>query len=391
MDDNLPKTRKISSLGSGVIVDANKGLILTNAHVIRFARTITVTLSDGRRPKAKIIGADPLTDIAVVQIKAKNLTAIEMGDSNNAKVGDFVVAIGNPFGLSRYGTNQTASFGIISALKRTDLRIEGVENFIQTDAAINPGNSGGALVNMKGQLIGINTAILTPYGSNVGGNIGIGFAIPVNMAKDVMQQLIQYGSIHRGLLGIFVQHLTPELAAAFSMPEDQQGALVTQVNPDSPAAKAGLKTGDLLLEINGEKITDASQVKNIVSLIRVGSSLSMKVLRKGQTLNLTATVTDLKQNQNEMMEKNPFLYGLFLQTFDEQSPFFGRVRGVQVRGVSENSAGYRAGLLPGDIIISVNQEPVKNVEELLAIAQKTKTQLLVQILRDQGSLFLVIK
>ncbi len=217
------KPRKFQSIGSGVIVDPAHGVIITNDHVIRNATLITVTLHDGRRLKAKLIGGDSDTDIAVLKVDAKNLKSLPIGDSDKAEVGDFVVAIGNPFGLNSFGNSQTATFGIISATKRSDLNIEGVENFIQTDAAINPGNSGGALVNAKGELIGINTAIISPYG----GNVGIGFAIPINMAKDVAQQLIRYGSIHRGLMGIFVQHLTPELAQAMGYPEDFQGAIVS--------------------------------------------------------------------------------------------------------------------------------------------------------------------
>ena len=252
------KPRKFQSIGSGVIVDPNHGVIITNDHVIRHASLITVTLNDGRRLKAKLIGGDSETDIAVLKIDAKNLKSLPIGDSDKAEVGDFVVAIGNPFGLNSFGNSQTATFGIISATKRSDLNIEGVENFIQTDAAINPGNSGGALVNAAGELIGINTAIISPYG----GNIGIGFAIPINMAKDVAQQLIKFGSIHRGLMGIFVQHLTPELAQAMGYSEDFQGALISQVNQDSPAEKAGLKPGDIITQINDTKITPGNPGQN---------------------------------------------------------------------------------------------------------------------------------
>lgn len=253
------KGRKFESIGSGVIVDPKQGVIITNDHVIRNATLITITLQDGRRLKAKLIGGDSETDLAVLKIDAKNLKSLPIGDSDQLQVGDFVVAIGNPFGLNSFGNSQSATFGIVSALKRSDLNIEGVENFIQTDAAINPGNSGGALVNSKGELIGINTAILSPYG----GNVGIGFAIPINMAKDVAQQIIKYGSIHRGLMGIFVQHLTPELAQAMGYPEDFQGALVAQVNPGSPAEFAGLKAGDIITQINNTKITQGTQVKQL--------------------------------------------------------------------------------------------------------------------------------
>src|SRR3990167_1049663 len=234
--------RKFQSIGSGVIINPKEGIIVTNDHVIRHANLITITLNDGRRLQAKLLGADSETDIAVLKIAATNLKSLPIGDSDKLAVGDFVVAIGNPFGLNSFGNSQSATFGIISALQRSDLNIEGVENFIQTDAAINPGNSGGALINTKGEIIGMNTAIIAPYG----GNVGIGFAIPINMIKDVVQQLMKYGSIHRGLMGIFVQHLTPELAQALGYKEGFQGALVAQVNAGSPAQTAGFLAGDII-------------------------------------------------------------------------------------------------------------------------------------------------
>ena len=242
--------RKFQSIGSGVIVDPEHGIILTNDHVIRNANLVTITLNDGRRLKAHIIGSDSATDVAVLKIDAKNLKSLPIGDSEKTEVGDFVMAIGNPFGLNSFGNSQSATFGIVSAKQRSDLNIEGIENFIQTDAAINPGSSGGALVNTKGELIGINTAIISLHG----GNVGIGFAIPINMAKDVAQQIIKYGSIHRGLMGVFVQHLTPELSQAMGYPESLQGALIAQVNTDSPAEKAGLKPGDIIAKINDTKL-----------------------------------------------------------------------------------------------------------------------------------------
>ncbi|WP_239005327.1 Do family serine endopeptidase [Legionella sp. MW5194] len=380
------KPRKFQSIGSGVIVDPKNGVIITNDHVIRNATLITVTLNDGRRLKAKLIGSDSETDLAVLKIDAKNLKSLPIGDSDKAEVGDFVVAIGNPFGLNSFGNSQSATFGIISAMKRSDLNIEGIENFIQTDAAINPGNSGGALVNARGELIGINTAILSPYG----GNVGIGFAIPVNMAKDVVQQLIKFGSIHRGLMGIFVQHLTPELAQAMGYPEDFQGALVSQVNEKSPAERAGLKPGDIITQINNTKITQATQVKTTISLLRVGSDAKITVKRDGKELTLNAVVTDIKKHEQELQATNPFLYGLALRNFEQDSPLHGHVVGIQVVGASESSAGWRAGLRPGDIIISANKERTPNVKTLQTIASQKKQQLLVQVLRDAGALYILI-
>ena len=392
-DDNQDKPqlgpqqpKKFQSIGSGVILDPKEGIIITNDHVIRNATLITVTLNDGRRLKAKIIGGDSETDVAVLKIDAKNLKTLPIGDSDKIEVGDFVVAIGNPFGLNSFGNSQSATFGIISAMKRSDLNIEGIENFIQTDAAINPGNSGGALVNVRGELIGINTAIISLYG----GNVGIGFAIPINMAKDVAQQIIKFGSVHRGLMGIFVQHLTPELALAMGYPEDFQGALIAQVNEGSPAEKAGLKAGDVIIQINDTKITQATQVKTTISLLRVGSEAKIKVNRNNKEITLTAMVTDIKKNEQKLQSSNPFLYGLALRNFEQDSPLQGHIVGVQVVGASENSAGWRAGLRPGDIIISANRQPTKQTKELQTIALQKKQELLVQVLRGSGALYILI-
>ena len=380
------KPRKFQSIGSGVIIDPDKGIIITNDHVIRNAQIITVTLNDGRRLKAKLVGGDSETDVAVLKIDAKNLKSILIGDSDKIEVGDYVVAIGNPFGLNSFGNSQTATFGIVSAIMRSDLNIEGVENFIQTDAAINPGNSGGALVNAKGELIGINTAIISLYG----GNVGIGFAIPINMAKDVAQQILQYGSVHRGLMGIFVQHLTPELAQALGYSENQQGALVAQVNEHSPAQSAGLKAGDIIVQINNTLITQATQVKTTISLLRVGSQAAIKVLRNHKETLLTAQVTDMKTQEQSQQSLNPFLYGLALRNFEQDSPPHGRVIGVQVVGASENSAGWRAGLRPGDVIVSANNHPVTDTNALQALAKQNNQHLLVQALRGSGALFILI-
>lgn len=380
------KGRKFESIGSGVIINPNEGIIITNDHVIRNASLITITLQDGRRLKAKLIGGDSETDLAVLKIDARNLKSLPIGNSDQLQVGDFVVAIGNPFGLNSFGNSQSATFGIVSALKRSDLNIEGVENFIQTDAAINPGNSGGALVNTKGELIGINTAILSPYG----GNVGIGFAIPINMAKDVAEQIIKFGSIRRGLMGIYVQHLTPELAQSMGYPEDLQGALVSQVNANSPAEQAGLKAGDIIVQINDTKITQATQVKTTIGLLRVGSTVKLMLKRDNKLLTLNAIVTDLKSHEQKMQSSNPFLYGLALRNFEQETPPHGNVVGIQVVGASENSAGWRAGIRPGDIIISANKIPVKDVKSLQNIAQQKKEHLLVQVLRGPGAMYLLI-
>ncbi|HHL3491364.1 TPA: Do family serine endopeptidase [Legionella pneumophila] len=380
------KGRKFESIGSGVIIDPKNGIIITNDHVIRNANLITITLQDGRRLKARLIGGDSETDLAVLKIDAKNLKSLVIGDSDKLEVGDYVVAIGNPFGLNSFGNSQSATFGIVSALKRSDLNIEGVENFIQTDAAINPGNSGGALVNAKGELIGINTAIISPYG----GNVGIGFAIPINMAKDVAQQIIKFGSIHRGLMGIFVQHLTPELAQSMGYTEDFQGALVSQVNENSPAQLAGLKSGDIIVQINDTKITQATQVKTTISLLRAGSTAKIKILRDNKPLTLDVEVTDIKKHEQKLQSNNPFLYGLALRNFEQESPPHGNVVGVQVVGASETSAGWRAGLRPGDIIISANKTPIKDIKSLQTVAHEKKKQLLVQVLRGAGALYLLI-
>ncbi len=380
------KPRKFQSIGSGVVIDPKNGIIITNDHVIRNATLITVTLNDGRRLKAKLIGGDSETDVAVLKVDAKNLKSLPMADSDKVEVGDFVVAIGNPFGLNSYGNSQSATFGIVSAMKRSDLNIEGIENFIQTDAAINPGNSGGALVNVKGELVGINTAIISMYG----GNVGIGFAIPINMVKDVAQQIVRFGSVHRGLMGIFVQHLTPELAQAMGYPENFQAALVSQVNENSPAELAGLKAGDVITQINDTKITQATQVKTTISLLRVGSEAKIVIKRNGKEMALKAMVTDVKIHEQKLQTDNPFLYGLALRNFEQDSPLHGHVVGVQVVGSSENSAGWRAGLRPGDVIVAANNQPTSSTKDLQTIAKQKKDQLLVQVLRGAGALYILV-
>jgi Do/DeqQ family serine protease len=287
---NGPMMRETQAMGSGVIVDAANGTVLTNNHVVEHADLIEVTLTDKRRFKAKLIGRDPATDIAVLKIPAENLTSVALGDSDKSEVGDFVLAIGNPFGLG-----QTVTSGIVSAVGRGDLGIEGLEDFIQTDAAINPGNSGGALVDLKGRLIGINTAILAPSG----GNVGVGFAIPVNMARTVMDQLIKYGKIDRGWIGVGGQDITPEIARGLHTSR-QNGAIVSEVQPGAPAATAGLKAGDVIVSVDGAPVTSWLQFTNHIGLARVGQELKLTVDRQGNSVALSVKVEPRPQANNRL-------------------------------------------------------------------------------------------
>ncbi len=369
------------SIGSGVVIDPLKGYIITNCHLVNKSNTFTVTLSDGRRFKARLVGKDAASDVAVLQIKASNLSTIPIANSDQLHVGDFVLAIGNPYGL-----DQTVTSGIVSALRRSDLGIEGYEDFIQTDASINPGNSGGALINLKGELVGINTAILAPSG----GNVGIGFAIPSNMAKTVANQLIQYGKVDRGIVGIMMQTLTPELADAFHDPS-VKGAIITMVNPLSPADKAGLKLGDVITAVNGQSVGSASQVKNSIGLLRSGSDVSLNLLRNGQPLVIKLVSANPANYQNQVANQDPFFFGAVLQNYDTIVPSYGHVKGVQIIDLSESTPTWQAGLRPGDIILSVANKPVTNTDELAKNSITTNKTLLVSILRDSGAGFFLLK
>jgi serine protease Do/serine protease DegQ len=376
-----PQERRTQSLGSGVIVDAEHGYILTNNHVIEHADEIDVLLHDGRHYSAKLIGTDPDTDIAVIKVDAKNLQQVSMGNSDNLNVGDFVVAIGNPFGLG-----QTVTSGIVSALGRSNLGIEGYEDFIQTDASINPGNSGGALVNLNGQLVGVNTAIF----SQSGGNIGIGFAIPINMARSVMEQLIKYGEVKRGHLGAQVQNLTPDLAEAFAI-KHKHGAVVTQVTPGSAAEKAGLKSGDVMVEVNGKPIKEAADVRNAIGLLRVGDEVSLTVLRDGKKRELTAVVAETSAKDTAQGKKlHERLAGASFSNIEPGMPMYGKIKGVLIGDVEQGSPAWRAGLRKGDIITSVNRKEVTNIDELRA-AMDHSDKLLLNIRRGNGALFLYLQ
>jgi serine protease Do len=368
------------SVASGVIVNADKGYILTNAHVVNDAQSVIVSLGDGRHYTARIVGMDKPSDIALLQIKGKKLTAIDMGNSNNLKVGETVVAIGNPFGL-----NQSVTSGIVSALGRTSLGIENFENFIQTDAPINPGNSGGALLDIKGTLIGINTAILAPER----GSIGIGFAIPSNIAKSIMDQLIQFGDVRRGMLGIGAQDITPDLATAFKL-ATTSGAVVTLVKPNSPAQKSGLQVGDIITSINNTDIKNANDVVNTVGFLRVNTKVNIDLLRNNKKSSFSAVLTDPKAIKDASNALDPYFYGVALKNFTLLSPIHGEIKGVLVVSVEPDSHAWQADLRAGDVITSANQEKTPSIPDLQKVAGGAKDTVLLNVLRGPGAVFLVV-
>lgn len=378
-----PRQRESQSLGSGVIVDADKGYILTNNHVIKGADDILVTLRDGRRLEAKLVGTDPESDVAVIQVPAESLTALPIADSEQLQVGDFVVAIGNPFGLG-----QTVTSGIVSALSRSGLGIEGYEDFIQTDASINPGNSGGALINLRGELIGINTAIL----SRSGGNIGIGFAIPINMARDIMQQLIDHGEVRRGRLGAQAQDLDPQLAQAFKLDPRSEGAVVVSVLQGSPAANAGLRVGDVITEMNDRPVRHAADLRNAIGLLRVGTRVSMRVLRDGKQQTIVATIAESSNApQHQGVQLHPRLDGATLSDLVEGHPAYGKIEGILVNEVAPRSQAARTGLRKGDIITAINKQAVHNMNDAVEVANARSSSLTLNIIRGRNSLFLIIQ
>lgn len=375
------RERKRTGLGSGVIVDAEEGYIITNNHVIEKADDIVVTLNDGRKLEATVVGMDPDADVAIIQVEAENLTAIETADSSQLRVGDFVVAIGNPFGLG-----QTVTSGIVSALGRSGLGIESYEDFIQTDASINPGNSGGALVNLRGELVGINTAIVGPGG----GSVGIGFAIPVNMAQQIIAQLIEYGEVKRGRLGFTAQDLTPELAQAFDI-EQRKGVVVARVQQDSPAQKAGMRAGDVIVALNGITVENSARVRNMIGLIRVGTKINIDIVRNGKPKRLVATIAERKQKTMKGGELSANLNGAEL-TLTEVNQRDGRARQViLVSKIKPGSSAASSGLRRGDLILSVNKRPVTSFKEMKKAIDTESRGLLLNIQRGNRGLFILIQ
>ena len=369
--------QKFAALGSGVIIDAAKGYVVTNNHVVDNATKIQVSLSDGRKFEAKVVGKDPRSDIALLQLQdPKNLTAIKMADSDALRVGDYTVAIGNPYGLG-----ETVTSGIVSALGRSGLNIENYENFIQTDAAINRGNSGGALVNLNGELIGINTAILAPDG----GNIGIGFAIPSNMVKNLTAQMVQYGQVKRGELGILGTELNSELAKAMKV-DAQRGAFVSQVMPNSSAAKAGVKAGDVVVSMNGKAISSFAALRAEVGSMPVGSKLTLGLLRDGKPVSVNL---ELQQSSQTQVDSATIFTGIEGAEMSNRS---GKdEKGVIVNNVKGNSPAARIGLKKGDIIIGVNQQVVNNIAELRKILDTKPSVMALNIQRGDSTIYLLMQ
>lgn len=369
--------RPFKGLGSGVIIDAKEGYVVTNNHVVENADEITVKLTDGREFKAKKLGFDEQSDIALLKIEPDALTAIPLADSDQLRVGDFVVAIGNPFGL-----NQTVTSGIVSAMGRSGLNIGGYENYIQTDAAINRGNSGGALVSLRGELVGINTAIFGPNG----GNVGIGFAIPTNMMKSLVDQIIEFGEVRRGLLGIIGQDIDSGLAAAMNL-DASQGAFVSEVQPESAAEKGGILAGDIITEINDRPVVSFQELRAKVASKGAGAKLDLTILRKGKKEKVSVVLGDATQNVVVAKEIHPALEGATLTN--------GKTKqgddGVVISEIEARSPAARIGLQDGDVIIGINRKKVDNVVQLRTELMDAKDVIALNIKRGVTSLYLVIR
>lgn len=372
------RRRQFQSAGSGVIVDASKGYILTNAHVVNNAEEIEVTLLDDRTVEAKVIGADAGSDIAVIQVESGELKQIALGNSDELEVGDFVVAIGNPFGFTN-----TVTSGIVSALGRSGLNRDAYEDFIQTDAPINPGNSGGALIDLNGELVGINSAII----SNSGGNLGIGFAIPINMARSIMDQIVEFGEVRRGLLGVNIYTLTDELAEAYGL-DTTEGALVAQVMPGSAAETAGIEAGDVIVDIDGTTVDDAGELRNTIGLMRIGDEVKVTVIRDGKRRRLTAELGGAQDQQIAAAELPAGLRGAELSELPDNREYRG-VEGVLVASVEAGSAAARRGLQAGDVITKVNRSRIDSLAGFREAIEEAQS-LVLTIRRGSAQLLLIL-
>jgi serine protease Do len=387
-ENRSPRQRdqREDSLGSGVIVSPD-GYILTNNHVVEGASDVRVTLSDKRQLKAQVVGTDPKTDIAVLKVEGSGFPAITVGDSSKVQVGDYALAIGDPFGVG-----QTVTMGIISAMNRGNLGIEDYEDFIQTDAPINPGNSGGALVNDRGELVGINTAILS-HGS--GGNQGIGFAIPVNLARSVMNQILDHGKVNRAYLGIMIQDITPGISKAMGI-KDMKGVLVGDVSPSGPAQKSGVQRGDLILEVNGKPVEDSRELRMTISMMSPDATVKLKLVRDGAPSDVTVKLGELpaekEQAKTEEGTSEQALDGVTVENLDAQSArqlgLPAATAGVVVTDINPTSPLASAGLRRGDVIQEVNHQPVKNVAQLEEAARKAGKNPLLLVNRQGSTLFL---
>jgi Do/DeqQ family serine protease len=372
--DARPRERQFQSAGSGVIVDAKNGYIITNHHVVENASEITITLLDNRSFSAKVVGTDEGADVAVLQAKQPNLTAITLGDSAKLEVGDYVVAIGNPFGLQH-----TVTAGIVSALGRTGINPDSYEDFIQTDASINPGNSGGALVNLRGELVGVNSAIL----SGSGGNIGIGFAIPVNLVKNVMDQLIKYGQVKRGVLGVNLYPVTSDIAKEYGVSESA-GALVAGVQPGSAAEKAGIKAGDIITSINGVTKKNPGELRYAIGLLHVGDKVDLGLIRDGKPRTITAVIAERTEVEaTNAVDINRGLEGADLGDSPDGN-------GVLVKAVQDGSPAAQSGLRTNDLIVGVGRTPVTNTKSFREAA-KGASVLVLNVRRGSAVLLLPIR
>ncbi|MCW5574722.1 MAG: Do family serine endopeptidase [Burkholderiales bacterium] len=382
---NLPDRpqRKEQAAGSGVIVDAARGFVLTNNHVIKDAEQIIVTLKDRRSFPAKLVGTDPGTDIAVLQIPAQNLSALRIGDSDALQVGDYVLAIGNPFGIG-----QTVTSGIVSALGRSGLSVEGYEDFIQTDASINPGNSGGALVDLRGELVGINTAIIGP----AGGNVGIGFAVPSAMARAVMEQIVRHGEVRRGRLGIEMADVPAELQRKLRLPT-LDGALIAKVEDGSPADRAGLREGDVVTVLNGRPIRSSGELRARLGLTPVGEEVELGILRNGAQQRIRTRIAPPQTASNGEPQPVAQLPGLRVVEIERGSPLFQRLRGggLVVATVEPGSRALQAGFRPGDIIYAVNRRRVQSVAEFQGLLRSSDRGYTVSLLRGDFNLTIILR